>query len=89
MALIEWCEAEFDLNKSQALRHLLGLAEATLNGNAKREIAERRVTISSQVRKAAASPPSIQARCPSCGDTDLYVALSGGRWRCDNCMASG
>ena len=88
MALIELYSELHDLQRSQALRRLLDSAEAQLDGDTRHRLAIRRQAIVKEARVAAA-PVLNTPQCPACGDVDLYVPLADGRWRCDNCLATG
>jgi len=89
MAFIEVYAERHEVSKSQALRRILHDAEVDSDGQMKRDLALRRVALASEARKVEEERPMPVAKCPSCDDTDLFVPLGGGRWRCDNCLAAG
>ena len=88
MALIQLFAEAHDLQRSQALRRLLDIAEATLDGEARRDLAVRRAALAKEAKVAVASAPP-KPRCPNCGEADLYLEFPDGRWRCDACLGAG
>ena len=88
LAFIQVYAERHEVGKSQALRRILHEAEMEADGQMKRDLALRRVELASEARKEQEKPEPV-AKCPMCGDADLYVPLGGGRWRCDNCLAAG
>jgi hypothetical protein len=87
MALIEQYSEAHDLLRSQALRRLLDIAEEHLDGDTRRQLAIRRAALAKDARVAVTKAP-LRPGCPSCGDTDLFIELPDGRWRCDSCLAA-
>jgi tRNA(Ile2) C34 agmatinyltransferase TiaS len=88
MAFIEVYAERHEVSKSQALRRILHEAEIESDGQMKRDLALRRVALASEARKAEEERPVPVAKCPSCGDTDLFIQMRDG-WRCDNCLSHG
>ena len=86
--LVRLYAERYDLSQSQAMRRILLISEETLDGEFRRELSLRRRAIGEAARQEAAKPPPVLS-CPSCGDKDLYIEYPDGRWRCDNCLATG
>lgn len=87
LTLLEaWAEHK-EVNRSEALRDLLHLAEEHLPGELRADLAIRRRDLR---RESIVAPePTPAPKCPNCGDTDLFIQFPDGRWRCDMCIASG
>lgn len=83
-----WAEEHHLDSRSAALRDVLREMEEQSDGDTRRKLAELRAELGRRSRLQAVPKPST-AKCPNCGDADLFVKLRDDHWRCDACQARG